>query len=339
MSFAALQALRGIDDMIAARREQGFDDLDQYGGEPPGELGSSALLVMYVLAEYAGPDGRSYPSQKTMARRCRLHERTVRAILLALERWGLIERQARVRKDGTWTSDRIRLAYYTPKQPRESDDNRAGVRPAGGLLSRRQAKPLGVSLRASGPEDQRASGADPAGPTPGLTTFEPVTESTTSPRKRELATAFEEWWEIYPRKAEKRAASQLFEAAVRRHGASIDDLMAGAQRYAIEVHGRELAMVKNPTTWLQRQCWIAEPEVVAVQPPIGSPALEFDLPPEIVSALFAAAPDVGVCLHGATWREDDRTIVTVHRWGADELVKRVGPVRLRTVNLHVEAAG
>ncbi|TAL34947.1 MAG: helix-turn-helix domain-containing protein [Phenylobacterium sp.] len=338
MSFAALGALRAIDDFVAARREQGFDDLDQFDGLPPDEIGCSALLVLYVLAEYAGADGYAFPSQKTLAKRCRLHDRTVRGILLALERWGLIERQPRIRKDGTWTSDRIRLAYYQPEQQPDSDCSPAGLRPAGGLPRQRGASPKASNQRASGPPDQRASGTDPAGLTPDPTTFEPVTETITSPRKRELDADFETWWEIYPRKTEKRAARELFEAAIRRHGATVDELLSAAQRYAIEVHGRDLSMVKNPTTWLQRQCWFPEAEAAVLSSPEGFPGPEFDLPPRVVSDLFAAAPDVGACLHGATWREEDRTIVTVRRWGADELVKRVGAVRLRALGLRAEAA-
>jgi len=111
----------------------------------------------------------------------------------------------------------------------------------------------------SDPEGLRASDSAPAGVKPDPTTFEPVTEEVTpNARKREVEKDFGRWFAIYPRKAEQRAAFRLFERVLQKREATVEELVAGAQRYAIEVHGRDPAMVKHPTTWLQRQCWVQD---------------------------------------------------------------------------------
>jgi hypothetical protein len=171
VSFKALAALTGIDQAIDARRAQGFE------GQTPDEIGSSALLILYTLASYAGSDGSAYPSQKTLALRCRLNERTVRGILSALESWGLIERIGRTRKDGTWTSDLIRLTYYEAEDAFASGDDPAGLRPAGQTKVRGRAASEEKNQRVSGPQDQRQVSTAPAGVRPDPTTFEPVTQS------------------------------------------------------------------------------------------------------------------------------------------------------------------
>ena len=191
----------------------------------------------------------------------------------------------------------------------------------------------------SDPEGLRASDSAPAGVKPDPTTFEPVTEEVTpNARKREVEKDFGRWFAIYPRKAEQRAAFRLFERVLQKREATVEELVAGAQRYAIEVHGRDPAMVKHPTTWLQRQCWVQDPQAAVPAPAHGPPERAFDLPPKIVSSLLAAAPDVSACIYGATWREEDQTIITVSRWGADTLRQRVGPVRLRSIGVNVEPA-
>lgn len=236
MSFKALAEIRGV--------------------EAPG---ASALLLLFILAEYAGADGLCFPSQCTLSERSRLSVRAVRDNLAALEGAGLIERDRRTRKDGTRSSDRIRLTYYVPEQPAES------------------ASCEDINRQNDVEDNRRQTARQPAA-VAGLTTFEPVSESITSPRKREVAVDFEKWWEVYPRKAEKAGALKLFERIVRTRAATSDELIAAAQRYAIQTHGRDLAMVKNPTTWLQRECWKPDGERASTEGAAASTPLGFTRP-------------------------------------------------------------
>jgi DNA-binding transcriptional ArsR family regulator len=75
----------------------------------------TAKLVLLCLANYAGPDGRCYPTQATIARECELSERSVRQWLAALENAGLMAREKRRRLDGTQLADAIRLLIDRPE--------------------------------------------------------------------------------------------------------------------------------------------------------------------------------------------------------------------------------
>ncbi|QDK01178.1 replication initiation protein [Mycobacterium phage Purky] len=66
---------------------------------------------------------------------------------------------------------------------------------------------------------------------------------------------FEQWWTHYPRKVGKGAAFKAFRAARKR--ASLDELIAGAQRYAADPN-REEQFTKYPEGWLRRDGWLDE---------------------------------------------------------------------------------
>jgi hypothetical protein len=69
---------------------------------------------------------------------------------------------------------------------------------------------------------------------------------------------FEEWWRIYPRHVAKGAARRAFEKAVR-NGATVDELKAGAMRYAAERSDEDPKFTKHASTWLNGECWRDEP--------------------------------------------------------------------------------
>lgn len=66
------------------------------------------------------------------------------------------------------------------------------------------------------------------------------------------ARSFQAFWEIYPRKAEKRRAESAYRSALKR--ASPETIAAGAQRYRDDP-GRVERFTKHPTTWLNGDCW------------------------------------------------------------------------------------
>lgn len=125
------------------------------GVEAPG---ASALLLLFILAEYAGPDGCCFPSQDTLSARSCLSVRAVRDNLKLLEEAGLISQERRTRRDGTRTSNLVRLLYYAPEEPPAKSAGCQGSRSS----SQRQS-----TLR------QPAAGA-------GLTSFDQVREPITS---------------------------------------------------------------------------------------------------------------------------------------------------------------
>lgn len=66
-------------------------------------------LVLRALADFADRDGSCWPSVDTLVHETDLSKSTVRRAIQRLEKLGLIERQARLRGNGSQTSNRYRL--------------------------------------------------------------------------------------------------------------------------------------------------------------------------------------------------------------------------------------
>ena len=69
---------------------------------------------------------------------------------------------------------------------------------------------------------------------------------------------FAEFWQAYPRKYDKKKAATAYKSALKRANPSA--LIAGAERYAVEVAGRETRVIKLGATWLNNDCWENQPE-------------------------------------------------------------------------------
>jgi hypothetical protein len=63
---------------------------------------------------------------------------------------------------------------------------------------------------------------------------------------------FDEFWMVYPRKANKGGARRAFVKALEK--VSFEQLLEGAVRYASDPN-RVDAFTKHPATWLNNECW------------------------------------------------------------------------------------
>lgn len=93
----------------------------------------------------------------------------------------------------------------------------------------------------------------------------PTTKNNTSKEQQlskkypqaELEGMFIEFWNIYPRKAEKpKAKKALFKALA---GTEFDVILAGAKRIAADPNLPEKTYIPYPATWLNRDGWEDEP--------------------------------------------------------------------------------
>lgn len=66
--------------------------------------------------------------------------------------------------------------------------------------------------------------------------------------------AFAAWWAAYPKKDAKPAAIKAWNAAITERRADPKTLIDGAARYR-SWDGRDPAFTKNPSTWLNNDCW------------------------------------------------------------------------------------
>lgn len=73
--------------------------------------------------------------------------------------------------------------------------------------------------------------------------------------RADIATAFEEFWQAYPRKIGKAAAAKKFESLVKKRVAPVDELITGAMRYGAATTNTEPQFICHPTTWLNQGRW------------------------------------------------------------------------------------
>ncbi|WP_274611509.1 helix-turn-helix domain-containing protein [Rhodoplanes elegans] len=84
---------------------------------------------------------------------------------------------------------------------------------------------------------------------------------TAKPSMAEVDRAFAEFWDAYPRRKAKGAAERAFAAALKA-GADPAAVIAGARRYAAERAGQDPKFTKHPTTWLNAEAWLDEPDAL-----------------------------------------------------------------------------
>lgn len=113
--------------------------------------------VLLVLANRMDPTGFGWPSQKLVGREANCSDRTVRRVLADLEEDGVLMRDDRRRKNGSYTTDAVQFAM-----PVEPEDNLAAG-PADNLTD--------------GQIDQRPDTTEPADNLSYPTTFEPNTKN------------------------------------------------------------------------------------------------------------------------------------------------------------------
>lgn len=295
MSFEALASLREV--------------------SPPS---SSALLLLFILAEYAGPDGVCFPSQDTLSDRAKLSVRAVRDNLGLLVEAGLIATARRARRDGTRTSDEIRLLYYVPEQAPETPRKR--VKPpadsAGGELAEKlngSEDLAGNDHRQIPPVDNRQISQGQPAMVAGLTSFEPVREPITY-GARAIDEAQARIEAAYPAKGlgfSNRHAVRLALEALADEGVDLGGLAAAAGRYAADpiLAKREYGPVKLER-WLSEgryRGWLeAGPKGEAAAPARAAWAG----PAELRAALAAACGEgkVGSYLDRSAWDGEARTI-------------------------------
>lgn len=148
---------------------------------------SGAKLTLLALANYADADDcTAYPSQKTISKITSLSTRAIRDHIVALEEMGFIERSSRKRDNGTFTSDLFVLKI---------DSN--------GIGNNSQRK---FSPQAENAENQRQISQNPAA---DFARQEPLLNTTikTEPIK---PSAFDEFWEIYPKAVAKKKCLEMW---------------------------------------------------------------------------------------------------------------------------------
>ena len=219
----------------------------------------AAKLVLWHLCFRYNPTNGCFPSQKTLADDCEMSERSIRDQLVVLEKLGLIRKQKRKLKGGTFTSDRYSLAF-------ESDFERSNGKPAAKFANGKNAQSPAANLR----RNQRQI-------LPPNTVSEQVIEQVSTreradvhflenlkqeiPRE-DIDKYFDEFWnEIWPnhqRKAGMEDCRKLyFKAVMGKHPKAEQitpqELNNAARAYIGSV--RDMEYLKAPFNWLNKTGW------------------------------------------------------------------------------------
>ena len=75
-----------------------------------------------------------------------------------------------------------------------------------------------------------------------------------SKKRNDYPDDFEEFWRTYPRREDKKKAFTVWQKALK-GGATADEIIAGAVRYAKYRAGEPEQYTKHPATWLNGDCW------------------------------------------------------------------------------------
>ena len=196
-----------------------------------------SLLVLLCLADHANVERRScWPSLETIAQRSRLTVRQVRRILRWLEEIGEI---TTVPGGGRRRTNLYVIADLNP-------DISSGVETR--------------TFATGNPDicDQTRTFATGKPDTGVLRTInEPSKEPSGEPSPRSRAPgSFTDFFETYPRKANRAGAERAWKTATRK--TSAEKIIAGAQRYRDDPN-RVDQFTKFPTTWLDQGCWDDDP--------------------------------------------------------------------------------
>jgi hypothetical protein len=76
---------------------------------------------------------------------------------------------------------------------------------------------------------------------------------------KQLAEDFNDWYAIYPKHVGRGAAVNSYTKA-RKNGATTEELIAGARRYAAERKGQDPQFTAAPATWLNQERWTDDPD-------------------------------------------------------------------------------
>ena len=182
-----------------------------------------ARLVLLAIADHQGEIG-AWPSIATLAKMVNASDRSVQRDIAELHRLGELD----VQIQNAPTNRQYKSNLYWVKLP-------------------------GVTEPSSGVTDNEAGVTELAsGVTAGgvLTLNRTITKPLTNQEQNVL---FEDFWNEYPKKADKRRAQKSFTSALKR--AKFEDLIAGAIAYKRSVKDTDFQWVKNPATWLNADAW------------------------------------------------------------------------------------
>ncbi|WP_269997219.1 hypothetical protein [Arthrobacter sp. B2a2-09] len=83
--------------------------------------------------------------------------------------------------------------------------------------------------------------------------------------EKQMTEDFEAWYAIYPKHEGKKPARTAY-AKARKNGATVEELISGAQRFAAKRKGQDPQFTAGPAPWLNQERWTDEPTHAGATP-------------------------------------------------------------------------
>ena len=259
-------------------------------------------VVLLALADCMNATtGMCFPSARRLSEMTGIHDRSIWAVLGALEEKGVITRINRELEGGGQGSNRYLLHLSEPVPPPTSLPITEPAQPYEEIFTppmkkssyphvendippmKKSSYPLCRNLHTPYVEIFTLTIEENQGREPReenthdqlfeLTETEPAPKPA-KPKKRPLGEYppnFEEFWKIYPSNRGKAAAFKAWEKAKKR-GATEEQLntaAAGYREYVTRL-GRAEEHIKHAATWLNQDEWLDEPDSYRTKPAAGS---------------------------------------------------------------------
>lgn len=211
-------------------------------------------LVLLGIANHDG-DGGAYPTIETLSRYANCTTRSVQRSIARLIELEEIEVLTQLGGSIDVRPDRRPNRYIVLVRCPSTCDGSTNHR-TDGVTRTSSRNANGVTSMTERGDVYVANGVTSASPEPSL-------EPSNKPKELLLtdadasASAFVEFWEVYPRKVGKRATAVALLRALKR--ASAEEIIDGARRFANDPNLPSPRFVPHPSTWLNRDGWLDEP--------------------------------------------------------------------------------
>jgi DNA-binding transcriptional MocR family regulator len=224
---------------FAAAKHRWLDEV-----ESDKSVGHLAFRLAYIIAGYLNTKtGDAWPSQTILAGRLGVTTRSVQTALDELVGFGHLAVEI---QHGPGNTNRYRPVdenanHTSPFQPVETTKSRSAAQPM---------------TKSTAPNDEK-SFVQNSLYEPSLRTF--------SIGDVKIDSAFEEWFQHYPRQTSKEAARNAYREVIAQGKATPEQLLSAATAYKVHVEADPLGPEPaEPRLWLQRGKYLKQP-----QPPCG----------------------------------------------------------------------
>jgi len=251
-------------DRPASFAREKFLWLDQVCADP--ELTPLAFKLAYVLANLVNErQGFAWPSVAHLAAKCRVTENGAKKAIRQLSERGHLSVEFGSGRGKTnhyrWILKGANAGAVADKRDERSTTSCDRLEQRALLFSAEKGAtataPIDEKRGNPGSEKGQLAfqkGATPVAPTLFKESIYDLFYRLSSPRDAQTAaSAFDDFWRIYPKKVALTDAIHAFARAISR--APPEEIIRGAMRYAAERDGEDPRYTKNPATWLSKACW------------------------------------------------------------------------------------